>query len=96
MASTKIDEFTAHQFGPGINLLSLSEGEQIDWCVVISEIQNAGHSLDEIAERVKVPGSTLRGWKYGSSPRFEDALPLIELWSSIAGLPAEMLPRRNA
>ena len=81
MAFTKIDELTAHSFGPGINLLSLSEGEQIDWCAVISEIQNAGYLLDGIAEIVKVPGSTLRSWKYGSSPRFENALQLIDLGS---------------
>lgn len=64
----------------------------IDWFQVIAMLTKAGYSAQSISDVIKVPRTTLIGWKHGAEPRYSEGESLIAFWCQITGLDREKLP----
>lgn len=96
MDSIEISQFEARQFGAGITFLSLGQDEMIDWFRVFIDLKKSGYSLNRVSREIGIAPGTIKGWKSGSRPKFEDALLLIALWVSATEKNTEQLPRKKS
>jgi hypothetical protein len=70
---------------------------RIDWFRVLADLDHKGLGNRSIARSLKIPKSTIAGWKDGiHEPRHSDGERLIELWCKTVGKPREGLPIRDA
>jgi hypothetical protein len=65
---------------------------RIDWFRVITDILRAGYSIHSVAQVIKVPRSTLMGWKQGAEPRYTEGECLVSFWCQAVGRGRESLP----
>jgi len=65
---------------------------RVDWFSVITVITRAGYSIQSTAEAIKVPRSTLIGWKQGAEPRYTEGERLVSFWSQVTGRDRSKLP----
>lgn len=65
---------------------------RVDWFQVINGILRAGYSIQSTAEAIKVPRSTLIGWKQGAEPRYTEGERLVSFWSQVTGRDRNSLP----
>ncbi len=63
----------------------ISQDERIDWFRIIIDLERSSYPHASIAAAVGVSKRTVGGWKDGSTPRFEDGVRLIDLWSNVTG-----------
>ncbi len=54
-----------------------------DWFAVIADLERMGVCNSEAAARINVPRETLRRWKEGSKPNFDDGKALLTLWLAV-------------
>ena len=52
---------------------------QVDWSALIADIERAGMSLRMAAECLNVSHSTIRRWRSGQEPRYDDGQALLAL-----------------
>jgi hypothetical protein len=65
-----------------------------DWFRVLADLQYVAKIPNaDVALRVNVAPSTVRGWKSGSEPRYDDGERLLSLWSILMGKPIDARPR---
>lgn len=55
----------------------------VDWFRVIVDLERNGYRCENIAAAVGAGKSTVRGWKQGSRPAFDEGDSLINLWCSV-------------
>ena len=67
-------------------------GLGIDWFRVLMDLRYAGMSERDVAGRIGVAASTVRGWKMGSAPSHEDGERLVMLWRAVTGKARDELP----
>lgn len=65
---------------------------RVDWFQVINGILRAGYSIQSAAEVIKVPRSTLIGWKQGAEPRYTEGERLVLFWVQATGRDRNSLP----
>lgn len=53
---------------------------ETDWFQIITDLERLGICNTEAAKRINVPRETLRRWKEGSAPNFDDGKALLILW----------------
>lgn len=68
----------------------------IDWFQVIAMLRKAGYSVQSISDAIKVPRTTLIGWKQGAEPRYSEGERLIAFWCEITSQAREKLPTCEA
>lgn len=85
------DVYTTN-FGPWLSFISAGKNIRVDWNALISDLERSGYTLQGISDQIGKASGTLKGWKAGSRPKFEDALPLIFLWSAVTEKSADQLP----
>lgn len=52
-------------------------------------------SLQAVADRLRVPRGTLRGWLDGAEPKHVDGERLLAAWCSLSGKSREFAPRER-
>lgn len=70
-----------------------TEADRIDWFQVLTDLARAGVPVASVATAIRVPKSTILGWKQGAEPKFTDGERLVALWVGLTARPAEQLPR---
>ncbi|OGT02869.1 MAG: hypothetical protein A2143_05920 [Gallionellales bacterium RBG_16_57_15] len=75
--------------------MTAAHDEKIDWFRVIVDLCNRGYSHRTIAAVTSVATNTVRGWRDGARPRYEDGERLIALWSQVTGNSQETVHRIN-
>lgn len=70
-----------------------TEPDRIDWFQVLTDLARAGVPVASAALAIRVPKSTVLGWKQGAEPKFTDGERLVALWMGITSRPVEELPR---
>lgn len=70
----------------------LDERKIIDWFQVIAMLSKAGYSVQSISDVIRVPRTTLIGWRQGAEPRYSEGESLIAFWIQITGLDRDKLP----
>ncbi|MCW0370257.1 hypothetical protein [Xanthomonas sacchari] len=56
-----------------------------DWFRVLADFRAIGWTDVDVARRLAVPDSTLRGWKAGSEPSHYDGSRLLLLYQDVTG-----------
>lgn len=70
--------------------------QRIDWWRVISDLQQAGYSVDRIAaECLRSHGWVLQLKNLYAEPRFHDGMMLLGLWADATGHPRERAPKQS-
>lgn len=67
----------------------------IDWNDVFLGLQGEGYTMHDVAALVRIPRSTLMGWRAGAEPRHQDGETVIKFWTEATGRARESLPERN-
>ena len=76
--------------------LELQMQERIDWFRVIVDIEKKGITTTDIGRQLKIPQSTLTGWKLEHHrPKFEEGLRLLNLWCRLTKKYLEWAPRHD-
>ena len=66
--------------------MTVATDEKINWFRVIVDLCNLhGYTHKSIAIAVGSEKNTVRGWKMGATPRYEDGERLIALWVQVTG-----------
>jgi hypothetical protein len=66
---------------------------RVDWFRVMAELQGCGYNIANIAAAIRVPKSTMMGWRnLSAEPRHADGERLVELWMEVLDLPRDALP----
>lgn len=65
---------------------------RIDWFQVFVDLGRLGFSAQGVAEAIRVPKSTLLGWKQGAEPKHGDGEKLIAFWCQASGNDRGSLP----
>jgi hypothetical protein len=66
----------------------------IDWFRVIADLNGSGYTYPSIAASVGgVSKNTIRNWRDGSAPRFDEGERLIALWAQVTAKSQETVPR---
>jgi hypothetical protein len=76
----------------------LSRERRIDWARILSNLQTAGMSLQEVADWLEVGKSTLRGYTdpdIPSEPAYWVGHCLVLLWCKRCGCRLDDLPQRR-
>lgn len=66
--------------------------KNIDWFQVITDLGRHGYSAKAISDHLKIPKSTLLGWKQGAEPRYREGRRLVAFWCEITGKTQARLP----
>lgn len=67
--------------------------ERVDWFQVLTDLQRAGVPGASVAQHLRVPHSTVHGWKQGAEPKHVDGELLIDLWIGLTGRNRHQVPR---
>lgn len=59
--------------------------DRIDWFRVLADLQRAGHSLKHVSSQLKIPYSTLHGWRDGAEPGYSHGEQLLAMWVNLTG-----------
>lgn len=70
-----------------------TEPHRIDWFQVLTDLSRAGVPVSAVAPAIRVPKSTILGWKQGAEPKFTDGEKLVALWAGITQRLATEVPR---
>jgi hypothetical protein len=74
--------------------MTITPNEKIDWFRVIADLCAKGYTHTSIAVAVNgVNYNTVRYWRDGGAPRYEDGEQLIQLWCNVTGKCKEIIPR---
>lgn len=65
----------------------------VDWFRVFQDLSDRTWTLEQISLQISVPPPTLRGWKQGAAPRYEDGVRLLDLWCGATGQLLSQIPR---
>jgi len=71
-----------------------TQADRIDWFQVLTDLARAGVPVSAVAPAIRVPKSTILGWKQGAEPKFTDGERLVALWLGITARTVEQLPRQ--
>lgn len=66
----------------------------IDCFRMLVDLSEREWKLEQISLQIGVPESTIRHWKQGTRPRYEDAVRLIDLWCGATGKLISEVPRQ--
>jgi hypothetical protein len=66
-----------------------------DWFRVLADLNYAKVSTASAARQIGVPLTTVRSWKDGAKPSYDDGYALMALWISVTGKPFEDRPVVN-
>lgn len=69
---------------------------RVDWFRVLADLQYAGLPNLQVAKLLDVPQPTVRSWKGGCQPRFDDGDRLVQLWMDKTGHERSDVPRISA
>jgi hypothetical protein len=69
------------------------QDRRVWWFRVIADLCAHGYTYQTIAIAVGVGLSTVRDWKNGARPKYEDGDRLIELWCQVTKNLRESVPR---
>ncbi len=70
-----------------------SDPDRVDWFAVLLDLQRRGIPTSSVGSLLRIPKSTILGWKQGAEPKHRDGEELIELWVRITGQPSTLVPR---
>lgn len=65
----------------------------LDCFRILADLSERQWTLEQISLQIGVPQPTLRGWKQGASPKYHDAVRLIDLWCGATGRLVSEVPR---
>ena len=70
---------------------------RVDWLAILLELGRLGYSNSALAAALRIPRTTLVGWKNsGVEPKHGDGEAVLVLWSRVVGRPVDQAPRTNA
>ena len=64
-------------------MIKLNKDDAVDWWRVIQDINDSGTSIKSLSRLMGHPYPTVRSWKEGARPRFEDGFRLIIFWTHV-------------
>lgn len=70
-----------------------TDPDRIDWFRVLADLRRAGAPLASVATAIRVPYSTIQGWRQGAEPKFADGERLLRLWAGLTGRELAQVPR---
>ena len=70
-----------------------TDPNRIDWFAVLLALQRHGIPTSSVADQLRIPRSTILGWKQGAEPKYRDGEALTALWSRVTGAELEAVPR---
>jgi len=70
-----------------------SLAERVDWFQVLEDLRRAGLPCSAVAKHLRVPHSTVHGWKMGVEPKHVDGELLVDLWIGITQCNRHQVPR---
>lgn len=70
-----------------------TDPERVDWFGVLLALQRHGIPTASVADQLRIPRSTILGWKQGAEPKYRDGEALTDLWSQVTGNALEAVPR---
>jgi hypothetical protein len=70
-----------------------ADPDRIDWFAVLLMLQRAGLPASSVADQLRIPKSTILGWKQGAEPKYADGEALVGLWMRVLGNDRDALPR---
>lgn len=73
-----------------------TDPRRIDWFRVLADLQRAGVPVKSVATMLRIPRSTMVGWRQGAEPKFVDGERLLQLWSGLTGRQQAEAPRVGA
>lgn len=75
----------------------LVAAHRIDWPRVVSDVTSGrGWTVNQLADELDVPRSTLKGWKlYDTEPNHSDGERLLLLWAGTTGRPRSKAPTKG-
>lgn len=73
----------------------LERNERVDWFRLTTDLIYEGHTVVSIAAAIDARKSTVRAWRMGCSPRFEDGARLIAFWCKVTGKGQDFVPKVN-
>lgn len=59
----------------------LAPNERIDWFRVLTDLKYEGYSCSALSRELDIPRSSLKDWRYGVSPKFEQAVRVLAYWA---------------
>jgi len=66
---------------------------RIDWFRIFADLKAVGISIDQINADLKIPRSTLLGWKnIGAEPKFRDGELFLNYWQQKTGNDFDHVP----
>lgn len=69
--------------------------DRVDWFGVLLMLQRQGIPTTSVADQLRIPRSTILGWKQGAEPKYADGEALVTLWARVTGKKLEDLPRNG-
>lgn len=76
--------------------MRLQTSTRVDWFAILVGLGRKGLTTAHIALEVRVPKSTILGWKQGSEPNHADGERLIGLWLRLTESQRAQVPMTNA
>lgn len=70
-----------------------TDPDRVDWFAVLLDLQRQGIPTSSVAGLLRIPKSTILGWKQGAEPKYADGESLIELWVRVMVRPSRQVPR---
>lgn len=77
-------------------MIKLAKNERVDWFRITVDFNNNGISIYALSKISQIPMSTIKSWRYrDASPRLEEAVRLLNIWSDMTGGNIEEVPTYN-
>lgn len=70
-----------------------TDPDRVDWFGVLLALQRHGIPTASVADQLRIPRSTILGWKQGAEPKHRDGEALVSLWASVTGQAHDDVPR---
>jgi hypothetical protein len=66
--------------------------ERIDWFRVLADMRHYNIPVQVVADHLRIPCGTVRGWQGGAEPKHADGERLVALWMLVLGKGRDKLP----
>lgn len=70
-----------------------TDPDRLDWFAVLLDLQRRGLPTTLVSRQIRVPKSTVLGWKQGAEPKHVDGEALVDLWMRVTSKLRHELPR---
>lgn len=70
-----------------------TDPDRVDWFGVLLALQRQGIPTASVADQLRIPRSTILGWKQGAEPKYADGEALVGLWARVTGNARVDVPR---